>query len=67
MIFIQENAVFIQVSIYQDWHNQLLNTINFILLLNFKESFINYLNLGEKAATFSEQSSQHFSSALGTY
>ena len=28
MIFIQENAAFIQVLIYQDWHNQLLNTIN---------------------------------------
>ena len=30
VIFIQENAAFIQVLIYQDWHNQLLNTINFI-------------------------------------
>ena len=28
VIFIQENAVFIHVLIYQDWHNQLLNTIN---------------------------------------
>ena len=27
VIFIQENAAFIQVLIYQDWHNQLLNTI----------------------------------------
>ena len=25
VIFIQENAAFIQVLIYQDWHNQLLN------------------------------------------
>ena len=48
VIFIQENAAFIQVLIYQDWHNQLLNTINFILLLNFKESFLKLLNLGEK-------------------
>ena len=28
VIFIQENAAFIQVLIYQAWHNQLLNTIN---------------------------------------
>ena len=28
VIFIQENAAFIQVLISQDWHNQLLNTIN---------------------------------------
>ena len=28
MILIQENAAFIQGLIYQDWHNQLLNTIN---------------------------------------
>ena len=28
VIFIQENAAFIQVLIYQDWHNQLLNMIN---------------------------------------
>ena len=27
-IFIQENAAFIQVLIYQDWDNQLFNTIN---------------------------------------
>ena len=27
VIFIQENAAFIQVLIYQDWHNQLLNTV----------------------------------------
>ena len=27
VIFIQENAAFIQVLIYEDWHNQLLNTI----------------------------------------
>ena len=33
MIFIQENAAFIQVLMYQDCHNQLLNMINFILLL----------------------------------
>ena len=39
MVFIQENAAFNQVLTYQDWHNQLLNAINFILLLNFKESF----------------------------
>ena len=32
VIFIQENAAFNQVLTYQDWHNQLLNTINFILL-----------------------------------
>ena len=31
----------------------ILNTINFILLLNFKESFFNYLKLGEKVADFS--------------
>ena len=67
VIIIQENAAFKQVLIYQDWHNQLLNTINFILLLNFKESFFNYLNLGEKVADFSERSSQCFSSVLGTY
>ena len=40
MIFIQENAAFIQVLIYQNCHNQLLNMIKFILLLNFKESLI---------------------------
>ena len=42
VIFIQENAAFNQVLIYQGWHNQLLNTMNFILLhvLNFKESFL---------------------------
>ena len=28
MIFIQENAAFIQVLIYQDWRNQLLNRMN---------------------------------------
>ena len=28
VIFIRENAAFIHVLIYQDWHNQLLNTIN---------------------------------------
>ena len=26
VVFIQENAAFIQVLICQDWHNQLLNT-----------------------------------------
>ena len=26
MIFIQENAAFIQVLIYQDWHNQLISS-----------------------------------------
>ena len=36
VIFIQENAAFNQVLTYQDWYNQLLNTINFILLLDFK-------------------------------
>ena len=51
VIFIQENAAFNQVLTYQDWHNQLLNTINFILLLNFKESFFKYLKLGEKQPT----------------
>ena len=30
---------------------------NFILLLNAKESFFNYLNLREKVANFSERSS----------
>ena len=40
VIFIQENVAFNQVLTYQDWHNQLLNTMNFILLLNFKESFL---------------------------
>ena len=67
MIFIQENAAFNQVLIHQDWHNQLLNTINFILLLNFKESFFNYLNLGGKVANSSEESSQRFWSAVGAY
>ena len=43
VIFIQENAAFMQVLIYQDRHNQLLSTINFILLHNFNESFFNYL------------------------
>ena len=28
VIFIQENVAFIQVLIYQAWHNQLLNKIN---------------------------------------
>ena len=28
VIVIQEYAAFIQVLIYQDWHNQILNTIN---------------------------------------
>ena len=51
VIFIKENAAFNQVLIYHDWHNQLLGTINYILLLNFKESFFNYLNLGEKLPT----------------
>ena len=54
VIFIQENATFNQVLIYQDWHNQLLDTINFISLLNFRESFFNYLNLGKKVANFSK-------------
>ena len=67
VIFIQENTAFIQVLIYQDWHNQLLNTINFISLLNFKESFFNYFNLGEKVTSFSERSSRRFSSAVGAY
>ena len=65
VIFIQENAAFNQVLTYQDWHNELLNTINFILLVNFKESFFNYLKLREKVANFSERSSRHFSSAIG--
>ena len=67
VVFIQENAAFNQVLTYQDWHNQLLNAINFILLLNFKESFFNYLKLGGKVADFSERSSQRFSSAVGAY
>ena len=67
MIFIQENAAFSQVLIHQDWHDQFLNTINFILLLNFKESFINYLILGAKVADFSERSSRRFSAAVGAY
>ena len=67
VIFIQENAAFNQVLTYQDWHNELLNTINFILLVNFKESFFNYLKLEEKVANFSERSSRHFSSAIGAY
>ena len=67
VIFIHENASFNQVLTYQDWHNQLLNTINFILLLNFKESFFNYLKLEEKVVNFSERSSRHFSSAIGAY
>ena len=50
VVFIQENAAFNQVLTYQDWHNQLLNAINFILLLNFKESFFNYLKLEGKVA-----------------
>ena len=28
VIFIRENASFIPVLIYQDWHNKLLNTVN---------------------------------------
>ena len=36
-------------------------------LLNFKESFFNYLNLGEKVADFSEQSSRRFWSAVSAY
>ena len=67
VIFIQENAAFNHVLTHQDWHNQLLNTINFILLLNFKESFLYNLNLGEKVADFSERSSRRFSSAVGAY
>ena len=67
VIFIQENAAFNQVLTYQDWHNELLNTINFILLVNFKESFFNYLKLEEKVVNFSERSSRHFSSAIGAY
>ena len=67
VIFIQEKAAFNHVLIYQDWHNQLLNTINLILLLNFKESFFKYLNLGGKVANFSEQSGRRFSSAVGAY
>ena len=42
-------------------------TINFILLLNFKESFFSNFNLGEKVADFSERSSQRCSSAVGAY
>ena len=67
VIFIQGNADFNQVLTYQDWHNQLPNTNNFILLLNFKESFFNYLKLGGKVADFSERSSRRFSSPVGTY
>ena len=67
VIFIQENAAFNQVLTYQDWHNELLNTINFILLVNFKESFFNYLKLEEKVVNFSERSGRHFSSAIGAY
>ena len=67
MIFIQENAAFNQVLTYQDWHNQLLNTINFILLLNFKESFFNYLKLAGKVADFSQRSSRSFSLAVDAY
>ena len=67
VIFIQENAAFNQGLTYQDWHNQLLNMINFILLLNFKEFFFNYLKLREKVADFSEWSSQRFQSAVGAY
>ena len=67
VIFIQENAAFNQVLTYQDWHNQLLNTINFILLLNFEESFFNYLKFGGKVTDFSERSSRRFSSAVGAY
>ena len=66
-IFIQENAAFNQVSTYQDWHNQLLNRTNFILLLNFKESFFNCLKSGGKVADFPERSSRCFSSAVGAY
>ena len=42
-------------------------TLNFILLLNFKESFFNYLNLGGKVADFSERSSRRFLLAVGAY
>ena len=39
----------------------------FILLLNFKESFFNDSNLGEKVTDYSERSSRRFSSAVGAY
>ena len=52
VVFIQENGTLNQVLTYQDWRNQPLNAINFILLLNFKESFFNYLKLGGKVADF---------------
>ena len=67
VVFIQENAAFNQVLSYQDWHNQPLNAINFILLLDFKESFFNYLKLGGKVADFSVRSSQRFLLAVGAY
>ena len=67
VVFIQENAAFNQVLTYQDWYNQLFNAINFILLLNFKESFFNYLKLGGKVADFSERSSRRFSSTVSAY
>ena len=38
-----------------------------ILVLNFKESFFNDLNLGGKVADFSERSSRRFSSIVGAY
>ena len=34
VIFIRENAAFIHVLIYQDWHNKLLNTINELIINN---------------------------------
>ena len=52
-------------KLHTSQHNDF--TINFSLLLNFKESFLNYLNLGEKVADFSERSSRRFSSAVGAY
>ena len=58
-----DNYFEIEVKKYiQVQHNDF--TINFTLLLNFKESFrLNYLNLTEKVADFSEQRSRRFSSA----
>ena len=34
MIFIRENAAFIHVSIYQEWHSKLLNMINQLIINN---------------------------------
>ena len=47
VVFIQENVAFIQVLIYEDWHNQLLNTDKQITVnrLHSSGTFARTLNL----------------------